>query len=115
MSNRTLQYCLRYGSAKHPVAEVVPDKTYPGMWRVRTPDGWLSDMANLTRAKDAAMAIAERGPPARNRQRLHWQIAPVGEPLGRAVVSPAPGEHIPQGWRDRDSLTQPKRPRSDFS
>ena len=42
MSNRTLQYGLHYGSAKHPVAEVVPDKTYSGMWRVRTPDGWLS-------------------------------------------------------------------------
>ena len=35
MSNRTLKYSLHYGSAKHPVAEVVPDKTYPGMWRVQ--------------------------------------------------------------------------------
>ena len=99
MSNRTLQYSsLHYGSAKHPVAEVVPDKAYPGMWRIRHPDGSLSDMANLTRAKDAAMAIAERGPPARNRQRLHWQIAPVGEPLGGllARVPPAGATH-PKG------------------
>ena len=88
MSNRTLQYNLRYGSAKHPVAEVIPDKTCPGMWRVRTSDGWMSDMANLSRAKDAASAIAERGPPARDRTLLRWQMAPLGEPLGSPVVSP---------------------------
>ena len=28
------------------------------MWRIRYPDGWLSDMVNLTRAKDAAGLIA---------------------------------------------------------
>jgi hypothetical protein len=28
------------------------------MWRVRLPDGRLSDMVNLTRAKDAAVALA---------------------------------------------------------
>ena len=88
MSKRTLQHSLHYGSAKHPVAEVVPDKTYAGMWRISFPNGSLSDMADLTRAKDAAMAIAERGPPARNRTILRWQIAPVGEPLRRPVVSP---------------------------
>ena len=59
MSNRTLQYSLHYGSAKHPVAEVVPDKTYPGMWRMRWPDGRVSDMANLTRAKDAVACFGE--------------------------------------------------------
>ena len=31
---------------------------YPGMWRIRTPDGQLSDMVNRTRAKDAAITIA---------------------------------------------------------
>jgi hypothetical protein len=40
------------------------------MWRVRSTDGSLSDMVNLTRAKDAAIAIAERRPPARNRRLL---------------------------------------------
>jgi hypothetical protein len=30
------------------------------MWRIRFPDGRLSDMANLTRAKDAAVACALR-------------------------------------------------------
>jgi hypothetical protein len=32
---------------------VLPDKTYPGMYRIRKPDGTLSDMLNVTRAKDA--------------------------------------------------------------
>src|SRR5262249_24100462 len=31
---------------------------YPGMWRVRSPDGRHTDMANLTPAKDAAVCIA---------------------------------------------------------
>jgi hypothetical protein len=40
---------------------VVPDKKYPDvMWRVRRPDGSLSDMVNRTRAKDAAMVMLDR-------------------------------------------------------
>jgi hypothetical protein len=86
MSNRTLHYSLRYGS--HPIAEVIPDKTWPGMWRVRTPEGHLSDMANLTRAKDAAFVMTQRGPPERNGQHLRWKKAPVGDAQKRLVVSP---------------------------
>jgi hypothetical protein len=37
---------------------VRPDATWPGMWRVHTADGQVSDMVNLTRAKDAAIAWA---------------------------------------------------------
>jgi hypothetical protein len=33
---------------------------YPHMWRVRKPDGTLTDMVNLSRAKDAAMVLLER-------------------------------------------------------
>jgi hypothetical protein len=40
------------------LTRVVPDKKYPGMWRVRSSDGRLSDMLNLTRAKDAAATMA---------------------------------------------------------
>jgi hypothetical protein len=36
-----------------------PDAIYPGMWRVRWPDGRLSDMVNLSRAKDAIAAFIE--------------------------------------------------------
>jgi hypothetical protein len=39
---------------------IIPDEKYPGMWRVKYPDGQLSDMVNRTRAKDAAMVLLER-------------------------------------------------------
>jgi len=32
---------------------IVPDKRFPGMFRLKRTDGTLSDMVNLTRAKDA--------------------------------------------------------------
>jgi hypothetical protein len=37
---------------------IEPDAVHTDMWRVRRMDGTLTDMVNLTRAKDAAMAIA---------------------------------------------------------
>src|SRR5262245_10098515 len=40
------------------LATVVPDEKYQGMFRVRTKDGQLSDMVNLSRAKDAARSLA---------------------------------------------------------
>jgi hypothetical protein len=33
--------------------KIVPDATWPDMYRIRRPNGSLSDMVNLTRAKDA--------------------------------------------------------------
>jgi hypothetical protein len=50
-------HCVGRRSA---VLHVLPDATYPVMWRIRHPDGQLSDMANLIRAKDAAMSVASR-------------------------------------------------------
>jgi hypothetical protein len=32
---------------------IVPDEHWPGMYRIKRPDGSLSDIVNLTRAKDA--------------------------------------------------------------
>jgi hypothetical protein len=40
---------------------IVPDSKWPGMYRIRLPDGSLSDMVNLTRAKDALAAIRDGG------------------------------------------------------
>jgi hypothetical protein len=38
---------------------VEPDEKYPTiMWRIRSSDGSLSEMANLARAKDAALVKA---------------------------------------------------------
>ena len=37
---------------------ITPDAKYPSMWRVRYPDGSLSDIVNLTRARDGALCLA---------------------------------------------------------
>jgi hypothetical protein len=51
---------LFYGNNDDHLAIVEPDAKYAGMYRIRFPDGGLSDMVNLTRAKDAALAFALR-------------------------------------------------------
>ena len=43
---------------RRKLAEIVQDDRYPTMWRVRRPDGTLSDMLNMTRARDAARGMA---------------------------------------------------------
>jgi hypothetical protein len=58
---RLLRWCghqLYRPGSDVPVAEIAPDAKWPGMWRVRMADGRLSDMVNLTRARDAAMELA---------------------------------------------------------
>ena len=54
------RWCLYKGCDQQPLATVVPDSIYAGMYRILLPDGSLSDMVNLTRAKDAAIALALR-------------------------------------------------------
>ena len=51
---------LRIGR-KRTGFRVVEDDRYPGMYRVRYPDGRLSDMVNLSRAKDAVLGMAHLG------------------------------------------------------
>ena len=48
---------LCHGSRPNPLVTVEPDSKYAGMYRIRFLDGGLSDMVNLTRAKDAALAF----------------------------------------------------------
>src|SRR6516164_338500 len=51
---------LKLRSIDGPVmATIEPDANWPGMWRVRF-GGKLSDMANLSRAKDTAISIVLR-------------------------------------------------------
>jgi hypothetical protein len=38
---------------------IVPDPKWPGMYRIKRPDGSLSDMVNLTRARDALRSFDE--------------------------------------------------------
>src|SRR5262249_16792800 len=40
-----------------PYVEIVPDARFPGMYRLKRTDGTLSDMVNLTRAKDALAVV----------------------------------------------------------
>jgi hypothetical protein len=51
-------HVLHLGKRTTALLHVVPDKSYPSMWRIRFADGSLSDMANLTRAKDTALHTA---------------------------------------------------------
>jgi hypothetical protein len=86
----TTPVALYYGNARNPLAEIVPDSHWPGMWRVRWPDGAVSDMTNVSRAKDAAVAIAERGPPARNRRRLHFRAVEIAlRGTARRAIAPS--------------------------
>jgi hypothetical protein len=51
---------LRLNSKGRPVVRIVLDAVHASMWRVELPGGRLSDMANRTWAKDAALSIAGR-------------------------------------------------------
>ena len=44
-------------SGRRVVATIEPDSKWPGMWRVPR-GGVISDLLNLSRAKDAAISIA---------------------------------------------------------
>ena len=43
---------------KRRVLTLVADATYPHLYRISYPDGWISSPANLSRAKDAAFGHA---------------------------------------------------------
>ena len=58
-------------TAGRVVAKVVPDAVYAGMWRIDLGDGALSDMVNLTRAKEAAVTEGRRDHP----QTPPWRLA----------------------------------------
>jgi hypothetical protein len=72
---------------------VEPDSKWPGMWRVRR-GGSISDLVNLSRAKDAAIAIARsdlnaldtRHAPPKEADRQHRQVAGSATPI---AISPA--------------------------
>ena len=53
------QRALVSGRSGPALPGFVPDAPWLGMYRVRMRDGLLSDMVNLTRAKDAVRTLAE--------------------------------------------------------
>jgi hypothetical protein len=42
-----------------PYVDIVPDEKWPRMYRLKRADGSVSDMVNLTRAKDTLLALHE--------------------------------------------------------
>ncbi len=51
-------YALHAAGITDAILHVVPDAKHAAMWRIAHPDGHLSDIVNLTRAKDAAASVA---------------------------------------------------------
>ena len=51
---------LRASKAPSLDPRIVPDAKWPGMYRIRLRDGSLSDMTNLTRARDGLAAAVSR-------------------------------------------------------
>jgi hypothetical protein len=78
-------------------ARIVPDQTYPGMWRVRLPDRPLTDMLNRTRARDAARALVLAN--------LNTEETPSEAP--QRGVSPSPGS-TPHGGVTRPVVNAPE-------
>jgi hypothetical protein len=65
------------------------DDRYPGMWRSHRADGQLSDMANLSWAKHAVLAAAERAfsPPKPQQKGTFFEtqsspVAPIESGVG---------------------------------
>jgi hypothetical protein len=52
--------CLFHGASHRPLVSIKPDSKYPSLFRICYPNGELSDMVNLHRAKEAASAFALR-------------------------------------------------------
>lgn len=65
------EYTLHYQRFPKVLARIIPDEIYPSMYRIHWPNGDISDMVNLTRAKDAAVLIARRRYPEHN-QSVGW-------------------------------------------
>ena len=54
--------------------KAIPDSVYPSLWRVRWPDGRVSDLANVTRVNDAIACFMESA----DRQRRQRQSRKSG-------------------------------------
>jgi hypothetical protein len=84
---------LYYGSAATPLVCAVPSISHPGMWWLLWPDGRISDIANLSRIKDAALVLCERGPPRRDFRLLRWKITHCDSPSGARTRAASVGPH----------------------
>ena len=71
------------------LATVEPDGKWPAMYRARLPNGHLTDMVNLTRAKDATIALActELNKPKRDISRVRAPLVSQSQPAGVSLPS----------------------------
>lgn len=67
-----MPHALHLGNKQTPLAHVIPDDKHPGMWRIRWPDGEVSDMVNLARAKDAALTLCAAKLSLRSLKGFRW-------------------------------------------
>jgi hypothetical protein len=75
--------------------EIIADEDNAWMWRVRLPDGSLSDLLNMSRARDAAQFIARS-----EMERSHTAHSPLGHPysdLREVTATPLADAYEPQG------------------
>jgi len=75
---------------KRLVGEIVQDERYPTMWRVRLPDGSLSDMVNRTRAKDACAAMTATTERKGRQRRLEAPLVSYFQPIAPQPISNPP-------------------------
>jgi hypothetical protein len=85
---------FRWGSSKL-LAEVIPDSTLPGMWRVQLPNGHRTDMVNLSRARDAAMALAVSYLNRQEREESAMGAPPMRESVGGRLLRQPGGGNAP--------------------
>ena len=89
---------LHCGGSRTALAFVVPDLRCPNMHRIMWPAGGMSDLANLTRCKDAVLLIAATGPARRDACLLHWKWHHYDSPRHR--VCPRQAEKSDAGtWK----------------
>src|SRR5205085_11194292 len=94
-TDRRLLLC--HGRGRNPLVTVEPDSKYTGMYRIRFPDGGLSDMVTLTRAKPAlAFALrafnceAQETPPDASYVRQKRSAVPIPGGLQNVPTSLVP-------------------------
>jgi hypothetical protein len=69
-------YTFRWLGGK--MTELIEDLVYPGMWRVKWPDGEISDMVNKTRAKEAIRVFEQEQAKTSSRMPSRASEKPVG-------------------------------------
>jgi hypothetical protein len=71
-------------------AKLVPDGTYPGMWRVQHSNGSLSDMFNRARASEYLLSLLPRTGPTKTEAPAVLAKKTKGDASRRKPLTPTP-------------------------